>query len=349
MKPDSVATEADGDSNELLRNRIEAEAIMTQGMVRELSPGTLPDLEKKLLSANLTPGWFKREKPLVWKEMASEMVPAHWSYRAAREHMVEAGRMLSTEQAERRNFIMRNPVSGNDISTLRTIICAYQTVLPGERAMSHRHAPHAMRVLLESKGAYSIVNGEKHPMESGDIVLTPGGCWHGHGHEGSEQAFWVDGLDVPLTHLLEPMYYHPHPDKWEAVSSVVTDSPMRFAWADTQRLLVHAAPDVDGYFGTGIDLPTPSMPTLALRVSKWPKGWSNRPFRHTANTVYVVMQGAGKSAIGDQVFDWEFGDTFVAPGWTRISHEVFEDAVICVISDEHLMRWTKYYRFESME
>ena len=49
-------------------------------------------------------------------------------------------------------------------------------------------------------------------MESGDIVLTPGWHWHGHGHDGQEQAYWFDGLDVPLTHLLEPMFFEDHPD-----------------------------------------------------------------------------------------------------------------------------------------
>ncbi len=321
---------------------------MTEGMVRELSAGTLPGLESKLADANLTPGWLKRENPLLWREMKSVMTPTHWSYRTIREHMVEAGQLLSTEQAERRNFIMRNPIPGNDISTLRTIICAYQTMLPGEIAMSHRHAPHAMRILLESNGAYSIVNGEKHPMDSGDIVLTPGGCWHGHGHDGSEQAFWVDGLDVPLTHLLEPMYYEPHPDKWEAVSTHATTSPMRFPWAETKAKLAAAASDVRDHFGRTIELPAQTMPTLTLKVSQWPTGWRNRPFRHTANIVYVVMQGAGRSTIGDKTFDWEFGDTFAAPGWSRIEHQVSDDAVVCLISDENLMRWSKYYRFEEM-
>ncbi|PVY61321.1 cupin domain-containing protein [Pusillimonas noertemannii] len=322
---------------------------MTQGMIRELSAGTLPQLEQKLSEANLTPGWLKREKPLVWKEMRSELVPAHWSYRVARKHMVEAARLLGTEQAERRNFIMRNPVPGNDISTLRTIICAYQTILPGEKAMSHRHAPHAMRILLESKGGYSIVNGEKHPMESGDIVLTPGGCWHGHGHEGQEQAFWVDGLDVPLTHLLEPMFYEPHPERWETVTAHAQESPMRFTWTHIRDRLAAASPDCRSHFGATIELPAPTMPTLAIKVSQWPKGWHNRPFRHTANTVYIVMRGSGRSLVGNQAFDWEFGDTFTAPGWTRISHQVSDDAIVCVLSDENLMRWTRYYRFEEME
>ena len=318
------------------------------GMVRELAEGALPDLEAKLQSTNLTPGWIKRERPILWREMRSKHVPAHWSYGRIKAYMVEAGRVVGTEQAERRNFIMRNPIPGNDISTLQTLICAYQTVLPGEKAMSHRHSPHAMRVILESRGAYSIVNGHKHPMESGDIVLTPGGCWHGHGHDGSEQAFWVDGLDVPLTHLLEPMFYEPHPEEWEPVVNEGVHSPMRFAWADTLAALDAAPPDASEHFGTTISLPAPTMPTLSLKASRWPAGWRSRPFRQTANTVYVVMQGEGQSSIGDAVFDWSFGDTFVAPAWTRIEHHAAASSVLCTISDEALMHWAHYYRLEAL-
>ena len=124
---------------------------------------------------------------------------------------------------------------------------------------------------------------------------------------------------------------------------------MRFKWADTLRRLDEAPADESRHFGTRIELDAPTMPTLTLQVCRWPRGWRNRPFRHTANTVYVVMQGQGHSRIGDSRFEWAFGDTFVAPGWTRIEHEAGADSVLCTISDEALMRWARYYRLEAME
>ena len=30
-------------------------------------------------------------------------------------------------------------------------------------------------------------------METGDVVLTPGWCWHAHGHDGDRPAYWFDG------------------------------------------------------------------------------------------------------------------------------------------------------------
>jgi len=308
---------------------------------------SLEALQQAIGERNLTPGWIKRAKPILYKEMCSEFVPAHWRYAEAKAAMQAAGRLIGTESAERRNFVMRNPVPGNDIATLRTLVCAYQSILPGEKARSHRHAPHALRVILESRGSYSIVDGHKHPMESGDIVLTPGWCWHGHGHDGSEQAYWFDGLDVPLTHLLEPMFFEEHPDGFERVAQVAETSPMRFTWSATQKSLKAAASNA--FFGKTIELAAPQMPTIALKVHAWPGGWSNPPYRHAANTAHVVMQGSGRSMIGGQVFDWSFGDTLAAPAWCRIEHQAAENSVIFSMSDENLMRWSRYYRFEELD
>jgi len=310
--------------------------------------GSLEALQAAIGARNMTPGWIRRDKPILWHEPQSDYVPMHWRYAEAKAAMLAAGRLIGTDLAERRNFVMRSPVPGNDWKTLRTLVAAYQSILPGEQARSHRHAPHALRVILESRGSFSIVNGHKHPMETGDIVLTPGGCWHGHGHDGAEQAYWFDGLDVPLVHLLEPMSVEDHPDGWEKIHTVAEDSPMRFKWADTQQAIAAEAPDAAGHFGRTIELPAPTMPTIQIRVHGWAKGERTRPYRHLANTIFVVMKGAGRSRIGDSTFEWGFGDTIAAPLWNRIEHEATEDTILFAMSDEALMQWTRYYRFEGL-
>ena len=309
---------------------------------------SLDALQRALSARDMTPGWIKRDKPVLWPEMHSAFSAMHWSYADARAAMQSAGRLIGTDLAERRNFIMRNPIAGNEFATLRTLVCAYQSILPGERARSHRHAPHALRVILESRGSYSTVNGERHPMESGDIVLTPGWHWHGHGHEGDDQAYWFDGLDVPLNHLLEPMFFEEHPEGWEPIQPVREHSPMRFAWDDTLQALDRAPVDTAGRFGKTIELDTSSMPTIGLKVHAWPAGWRNQPFRHAANTAYVVMRGSGESSIGDKTFTWRFGDTIAAPAWHRLQHRAATDAVMFAMSDEPLMRWARYYRIEDL-
>jgi gentisate 1,2-dioxygenase len=318
-------------------------------LIDELSQlGSLEALQAAIGALNMTPGWIRRDEPLLWPEPKSEYVPAHWRYSEAKAAMISAGRLISTDLAERRNFVMRNPIFGNDWKTLNTLVSAYQSILPGEKARSHRHAPHALRVILESRGSFSIVDGLKHPMETGDIVLTPGGCWHGHGHDGTEQAYWFDGLDVPLVHLLEPMWVEDHPERWERVQTIAEDSPMRFKWADTQAAIAGAPKDATGWFGRTIELPAPAMPTIQLKVHGWSKGERTKPYRQLANTIYVVMQGSGRSRIGESTFQWGFGDTIAAPMWNRIEHEAAEETIMFAMSDEALMKWSRYHRFEGL-
>ena len=85
-----------------------------------------------------------------------------------------------------------------------------------------------------------------------------------------------------------------------------------------------------------------------LKVHGWDAGWRSAPYRHSANTIYVVMQGEGSSAIAGRRFDWAFGDTLAAPAWSRIEHQAGTDSVLFAMSDEALMRWARYYRFESL-
>lgn len=305
-------------------------------------------LVRAIDAQHCTPGWVSRSQPLFWPTPHSRFLPVHWRYADIRPALLAAGRVIGTDQAERRNFVLRNPVEGNDFATTSTLVGAYQSILPGERARSHRHASHAMRVIIESRGSYSVVNGKLHPMESGDIVLTPGNHWHGHGHDGDEQAFWFDCLDLPLVHMLEPMRAEDHPLQWEADIERVERSPMRFEWADTQRRLAALTDggDMAEYVGPALDLTSPLMPTITIKVHSWRAGWSGRGFRHTANAIHVVLKGCGTTTVDDARFDWGFGDVFVAPLGARVAHAASDDAVVVVLSDEGLMKFCGFYGWE---
>jgi gentisate 1,2-dioxygenase len=319
---------------------------------RSLSGRDIPTLESLYEAAggvNFTPGWVPRKKPILWGEPRPEFVPAHWTYEDAKAGLDAAGRLIDVALAERRNLVMRNPTPNAVFETSRTLVCAYQMILPGEHAPSHRHSSHALRVIIDAKGSYSVVDGEKTPMETGDVVLTPGWSWHGHGHDGDEPAYWFDGLDVPLTHLLEPMFFQEHPQKHAKIESVVETSPFRFKRADIARKLDAARADNEGFHGPRITLDAPSMPPIGLTVERLPSGQKTRAYRSTANTIFHVMEGAGESTVGDQRFSWKRGDTFVAPGWNAIGHRATSDAQWFAMSDEPLMRFSSYYRFEAVE
>jgi gentisate 1,2-dioxygenase len=295
---------------------------------------------------NITPGWVKRDHPILWAEPQSQFLPSHWRYGPIRDALDAAGNLVDVTLAERRNLVLRNPFPDNNFATSRTLVCAYQMILPGEVAPSHRHSSHALRVILDANGAYSVVNGEKTPMESGDVVLTPGWCWHGHGHDGDRPAYWLDGLDVPATHLLEPMFFEEHPDRYEMITSVATTSPFRFTRDSMAKALDQAHDDPEGLHGPRINLDSTDMPSMGLSMERLQAGRRTRRQRSTANHIFVVIEGGGETIVGDKPFHWQRGDTIVVPTWNKYEHRSIADSVLFCLSDEPLMRFAKYYRLE---
>ncbi|MCC6777355.1 MAG: cupin domain-containing protein [Hyphomicrobiales bacterium] len=322
-----------------------AVAVAERTSMRDV--GTLDALYEEAGRVGFTPGWVPRKKPILWAEPKSDYLPAHWRWQDAKAGLDAAGRLIDVSLAERRNLVMRNPAPGANFETTRTLVCAYQMILPGEQAPSHRHSSHALRVIIDGKGSFSTVNGEKMPMETGDVVLTPGWCWHGHGHDGSDPAYWFDGLDVPLTHLLEPMFYQEHPDRHAKVERIVSDSPFRFTRAAITRGLDAATADGEGFHGPRITLAAPDMPPMSLAMERLATNSRTRRYRSTVNSVFVATEGAGESTIGDRRFSWQQGDTVVAPAWTWIEHRAATDAMLFTLTDEPLMRFCNYYRFEA--
>jgi gentisate 1,2-dioxygenase len=314
---------------------------------RDAAPLTLDVVHAQASHLNLTPGWLPRKKPVLWPQPNPEFAPAHWDYEAARALLDAAGPLIDLSLAERRNLVLRNPAPGTNFETARTLVCAYQMILPGEIAPSHRHSPHALRVIIDGEGSYSIVDGQKIPMETGDVVLTPGWSWHGHGHDGDCPAYWFDGLDIPLTQLLEPMFYEEHPTRYQPVERLTMSSPFRFMRdAIAQRLDV-AISDPQGFHGQRIALAAPYMPSMGLHIERLGGGSTTRRHRSTANTVFLVLEGSGATNIGAHEFTWRKGDAFVAPTWTTIEHNIKDDALLFTLSDEPLMRFLHYYRLDA--
>jgi gentisate 1,2-dioxygenase len=306
----------------------------------------LAALEQSVENLHLTPGWIARAAPIVAADKRTRFQPAHWPYAIAKAALDEAGHLVDLALAERRNLIMKNPAPGIAWETSLTHVCAYQMILPGEQAHSHRHSCNALRVIIEGDGAYSIVDGERMPMNSGDVVLTPGNCWHGHGHAGDAPAYWLDCLDVPLGHLLETMYFMPHPDGIEPVTREVSASPFRFTRDDIARGLDRASADPEGRFGPSMELPTPGMASTGLVVFRLGAGVATRRRRSTANRIYSVMAGSGVSKAASVSMAWTRGDTFHVPSGVWFEHRASDDAQLVEMSDAPLMRFINHFREE---
>lgn len=304
---------------------------------------SLDQLNEVARGLNVTPGWSDRAKPIFRNHDRSAFLPGNWKYSEMCETLDAACGLIGIEMAERRNVVLCNPKPGDDWATTQTLVCAYQMILPEETAPSHRHSANAMRVILDGYGTYSVIDGVKVPMNTGDVMLTPGGCYHGHGHEGDAPAYWFDCLDVPLTRLFETNYQNDHPDKYEKIVQVTEESPFRFSAADIEKALETAPSDPEGRGGKRVKLDTSSMPVHGLVVQRFTSGEQGRRWRSYANRIYLVMSGSGTSVIDGRKIDWKKGDSLVIPANYWLQHSATSDAQLMEISDEPLMRFANHY------
>ncbi|MGC1778333.1 MAG: cupin domain-containing protein, partial [Xanthobacteraceae bacterium] len=234
---------------------------------------------------------------------------------------------------------------------VRTMVSAYQMILPGEWARAHRHTPNALRLIIDAEpGVYTDVNGVKLAMEPGDVLLTPNWSSHGHGNDSRASAYWLDFLDVPLVQLLEPMFFESAESETE--DEVRTslppskDSPFVFPFSETLKRLDATTPDPAGPFGTHVALGDPAMDTIALAMMRLAPQVKTAPYRTTANAIYAVVKGSGATMIDGERFAWHRGDVIAAPAWRPHFHEAAEDALLLRVSDEPVMQRLGFYRFE---
>jgi len=312
--------------------------------------GTLEELYGKINQIGIAPGWNKKVASL-WPAPKKNFAPAHWKYEQARGALDAAGRLINTELAERRNLILYNPVSDASYGTVRTMVAAYQMIMPGEWARAHRHTPNALRLILDSEaGTYTEVDGVKIAMEPGDVLLTPNWSSHGHGNDSRACAYWLDFLDVPLVQLLEPMFFEPAEEDstHEAFEKAppTKNSPFVFPLSETLKRLDAATATPAGQFGTQVELGNPAMDTIGLHMMRLAPKVKTAPYRTTANNMYAAVQGSGATTVDGERFEWRRGDVIAAPAWRPHFHEAAEDALLLRVTDAPVMQRLGFYRVD---
>src|SRR5690349_19946515 len=74
-----------------------------------------------------------------------------------------------------------------------------QVMAAGEFTSAHRHQASALRFIMDGKGAYTTVDGERVSLGACALVFTPNGMWHDHGVDAiGTYCVWQAGLDIPL-------------------------------------------------------------------------------------------------------------------------------------------------------
>jgi len=165
----------------------------------ELSPER-KDFYKRLDGKHTAPLWEVLAK-IIPPSPTPETVPVLWRYDELRPLLMEAGRLLTTKEAERRVLVLENPGVRGQSKITQSLYSGLQMIMPGEVAPCHRHVSSALRFVVEGSGAYTAVEGERTTMHPGDFILTPSWTYHDHGNPGDGPVVWLDGLDVPIEHL----------------------------------------------------------------------------------------------------------------------------------------------------
>ncbi len=323
---------------------------------------------------HLAPLW-ERVKGLVPRAPQPAALPAHWKYSEVRASLLQAGALLSAEEAERRVLILENPGLAGKSQITGSLFSGLQLLMPGEKAHAHRHTASALRLFLEGSSAYTAVNGERTVMERGDFVITPGWTWHDHGNEGADPVIWLDGLDVPIVNLFDTSFAEGSESTRIPVSRPECDCEARYAgamlpdhvpgtnslsspllnyrYARTRESLAAMQRNgpTDACHGVKLRYVNPltggpAMPTMSAAVQSLARGFETASYRSTDSTVFVVVEGRGRSQIGDATFGWAESDVFVAPSWAPQQHRAATEAVLFSFSDRAAQEKLSIWREE---
>jgi gentisate 1,2-dioxygenase len=72
---------------------------------------------------------------------------------------------------------------------------------------------------------------------------------------------------------------------------------------------------------------------MATCIQLLPKGFRTSRYRSTDASVFVAIEGSGRSRVGDTTLEWGAKDIFVVPSWQPVVHEAHAESVLFSFSD----------------
>lgn len=318
----------------------------------------------RIRSLNLAPLWESLHT-LVPREPTTPALPAIWRYADIKPHLMASGALITAEEAVRRVLILENPGLPGSSSITQSLYAGLQLILPGEVAPAHRHVQSALRFIVDGRGAYTTVGGERTTMFPGDFIITPSWDWHDHGNEGlhgaAEPVVWLDGLDIPLLRFFDAGFAENSEAQSQTVQRPEGHSQARYShnmvpvrhdhtsltspifnypYARSREALsaLQRAEAPDAWHGWKLRYVNPltggsPMPTMQPCLQLLPAGFQGMGHRGTDGTVYSVVEGHGTAQIGGQPFDFAPQDTFVVPSWATLRLQATAEVVLFSYSD----------------
>ena len=322
---------------------------------------TRQEFYDRIDNKGMAPLW-ERMKGLVPAEPHPKSDGYIWQYDAIRPMMMEAGDLLTAEEAERRVLVLENPAFKGLSRATTTLYAGVQLVLPGEVAAAHRHTASALRFVLESKGGHTSVGGERTVMLPGDFVITPSWAWHDHGNYSDAPILWMDILDLPMVNFFEGGFSQHHNELEQSISRPENDALSRFGagllpieiappygqtspifnypYSRTRPALtaIASAGDIDPHWGYTLKYANPldggwAMPTIASWMTHLPANAGTAPIRSTDGVIVAVAEGHGTAQIGDKRIAFGPRDIISVPNWTWRSFKADSDCFLFCSSD----------------
>ena len=303
-------------------------------------------------------------------------LPHLWRWADIEPYLHRIAEIAPLEFTDRQQFLLTNPGLGGALRVTATMRVAVSIYKPGDEAVTHMHTPNASRTILSAAGGYSTIEGERCLARRGDLILTPNGTWHGHGNDDDAPVIWMDVLDWPLLEHLDCVWIseaepghlanRPAPEAGlsgrlfgsgglvprfargpEGYAGRETTRMYHFDGAETRRRLDGlAGEDGSPYDGIIMAFTNPEtggavFPTLDYRAQLLRPGEETLPYRHTANTLYCVMSGAGYTEVAGRRMSWGENDIFIVPNhlWRRhVNTDTGAAAVLYSVTDAPLFQ-----------
>ncbi|MPY70683.1 MAG: cupin domain-containing protein [Alphaproteobacteria bacterium] len=290
--------------------------------------------------------------------------PRQWRWAEIEPLLDQAVAATSMDTAERRVLSLHNPdfdhLKGSCVTT--NLNAGFQILMPGESARVHRHTANALRFVVEGAGGTTAVDGKPCAMGRGDLIITPGGSWHAHSHEGDARIVWLDALDVPFVRHLDAQFFDPGPagnfpplppDDAYLEGGIVPQtgpgeempsySPLfRYGWDEVCAALGRTRAAADGSRRLRYTNPAtggPVMSLLDVYMLGLEGGRQTRAYRTTHNAFCLVAEGEGESAIGGATVKWRERDVFTLPHWNWIAHRAASPgAKLFMVTDREILR-----------
>lgn len=311
--------------------------------------------------------------------------PHLWKWNDIEHYLLKLIDLCPLELTERQSVLLTNPAFGTKgvkvANTMRIAISIYKK---GDDAESHMHSPNASRTIISESGGYTVVEGERMHPKRGDLVFTPNGTWHEHGNEDDQPVIWADTLDWPLIDYLgcawsrndwENAANHKGPvegfsDKFYGRGGIrprfeahprgegrMVTPKFHYKGEDILATLKDLRDyDGDPYEGISVEFVNPEdgepvFSTISYRAQLLRPGEETLPYRHTASTIFWVMEGSGYTEVDGEQMAWEKNDFFVVPNhrWRRLVNTGSEDAIIYSYTDEPLISKIGHYRAQGKD